>query len=223
MATSSTATTLDDIPAPPRPGEADALDEVLVGLPAPPRARRRILAVLLTAIPVVSLFLASQMLDDVRYAMASSTPVALGDGLTANPASVGLNQYVTLRATPGISGAVTYSRLLWPGEHLVFPVAGREGAAIYVQVSQDGQAAMTRGEFQGRLTRFGGSGGRYAGVSHYLHGTLRAPVHGDTWLLVDGATPRRHLWAPLVTTLLLAIALSDLGLLRRLFRSSPRA
>ncbi len=223
MATSSTATTLDDIPAPPRPGEADALDEVLVGLPAPPRARRRVLAVLLTAIPVASLFLASQMIDDVGYAMASATPTALDDGRTADPASVGLNQYVTLRASPSMAGAVTYSRLLWPGEHLVFPVAGREGAAIYVQVSQDGAQAMSRGEFQGRLTRFGGSGGRYAGVSRYLHDSLHAPVQGDTWLLVDGATPRRHLWAPLVATLLLAIALSDLGLLRRLFRPGSRA
>lgn len=218
MATPHIATSVDDIPAPPRPGEADALDEVLVGLPAPPRARRRLLAVLLTAIPVAALFLASQLVDDVRYSMASATAVSLGDGRTADPASVGLNQYVTLRASPSMAGAVTYSRFLWPGEHLVFPVAGRDGTPIYVQVSQDGANAMSRGEFQGRLTRFGSSGGRYAGVGTYLHGNLRAPVNADTWLLVDGATPRRHLWAPLVATLLLAIALSDLGLLRTLFR-----
>ena len=49
-------------------------------------------------------------------------------------------------------------------------------------------------------------------------GRPRAPVHADTWLLVDGATPQRNLWAPLLATLLLAIALSDLGLLRKLFR-----
>lgn len=220
MATSNTATHLDDIPAPPRPGEADALDEVLVGLPAPPRARRRVLAVLLTVIPAAALFLAGQMLDDVRYSMAPATAVALGDGRTADPASAGLNSYVTLRASPSMAGAVTYSRLLWPGEHLVFPVAGRDGQPIYVQVSQDSSFNMARGEFQGRLTRFGGSGGRYAGVGNYLHGNLGARVHGDTWLLVDGATPRRHLWAPLVATLLLAIAITDLGLLRRLFRSS---
>jgi hypothetical protein len=119
-----------------------------------------------------------------------------------------------------MADAVTYSRLLWPGEHLVFPVAGRDGTPIYVQVSQDGAQAMARGEFQGRLTRFGGAGGRYAGVGEYLRATHHAPVTADTWLLVDGATPRRHLWAPLLATLLLAIALSDLGLLRRLFRSA---
>jgi hypothetical protein len=218
MATMNTATTVDDIPAPPAPGHVDALDEVLVGLPAPPRARRRVLAVLLSVIPVAALFLASQMIDDVRYAMAPTSATSLGDGRTADPASVGLNQYVTLRASPSMAEAVTYSRPLWPGEHLVFPVAGRDGAPIYVQVSQDGAQAMSRGEFRGRLTRFGGGGGRYAGVGRYLRGTLRAPVHADTWLLVDGATPRRNLWAPLLATLLLAIALSDLGLLRGLLR-----
>lgn len=220
MATMNTATTADDIPAPPAPGQADALDEVLVGLPTPPRARRRVLAVLLSVIPVAALFLASQMVDDVRYAMAPTSALSLGDGRTADPASAGLDRYVTLRASPSMAGAVTYSRPLWPGEHLVFPVAGRDGVALYVQVSQDGAQAMARGEFTGRLTRFGGSGGRYAGVGEYLHGTLRAPVGADTWLLVDGATPRRNLWAPLLVTLLLAMALSDLGLLRRLFRPS---
>ncbi|MDB4930280.1 MAG: hypothetical protein JWM10_2764 [Myxococcaceae bacterium] len=221
MATMNTATTVDDIPAPPAPGQADALDEVLVGLPTPPRARRRVLAVLLTVIPVAALFLASQMIDDVRYAMAPTSAVSLGDGRTADPASVGANHYVTLRASPSMAGAVTYSRLLWPGEHLVFPVAGRDGAPIYVQVSQDGAQAMARGEFRGRLMRFAGGGGRYAGVGQYLHDTLRAPVRPGTWLLVDGATPRGNAWAPLLVTLLLAIALSDLDLLRRLFRRTP--
>ena len=84
--------------------------------------------------------------------------------------------------------------------------------------SSCGAQAMARGEFQGRLTRFGGAGGRYAGVGEYLHRSLRAPVSDDTWLLVDGATPTRNLWAPLLVTLLLAIALSDLGLLFKLFR-----
>lgn len=222
MATMNTATTVDDIPAPPAPGQIDALDEVLVGLPAAPRARRRVLAVLLSVIPVAAIFLASQMVDDVRYAMAPAAVTALGDGRTADPAGVGANRYVSVVASPSMAGAVTYSRPLWPGEHLVFPVAGRDGAPLYVQVSQEGAQAMARGEFQGRLTRFGAAGGRYAGVAQYLHGTLRAPVTADTWLLVDGATPARNLWAPLVATLLLAIALSDLGLLVRLFRRSAR-
>jgi len=45
-------------------------------------------------------------------------------------------------------------------------------------------------------------------------------VGGDTWLVVDGATPRAMLWAPALMTLLLALALSDLALLARLTRPS---
>jgi|GEM_PF-5294741 len=38
MATIPAGTSVDDIPAPPAPGQANALDEVLVGVPTPPRS-----------------------------------------------------------------------------------------------------------------------------------------------------------------------------------------
>jgi len=214
----------DDIPAPPPLGVDDAVDEMLVGLDAPPRARRRVLAVLLGGIAVVSLALAGQFKDDAVYALRGGAARSLGDGRVVSSAELAAhgNGYVTLRATPSMAGAVTYSRWLFPGEHLVFPVAGREGEAVYVQVSQDGAAAMARGEFQGRLIPFDGAGGRYAPVGRYLHGQLRAPVRGNTWLLVDGATPQALRWAPLVASLLLALAVSDLALLVRLLRPSRR-
>ncbi len=210
-----------EIPAPPPPGTADVVDEVLAGLDAPPQTRRRVLTGLLAAVSVASLFLALQFKDDVRYAMSSATPTDLGDGITATPASVGENHLVTLHARPSMAGAVTYSRVLVPGQHLVFPVAGREGrGSLYVQVSDENRDALTRGEFQGRLIRFDAAGGRYARVGAYLHDKLDARVTGATWLLVDGATPRSVMWAPFVVTLLLALALSDLLLMGRLLRPS---
>lgn len=214
----------DDIPAPPPLGLDDAVDEMLVGLDAPPRARRRVLAALLGGIAVVALALAGQFKDDAVYALRGGPARSLGDGRVVSSAELAAhgNGYVTLRATPSVAGAVTYSRWLFPGEHLVFPVAGREGEAVYVQVSQDGAAAMARGEFQGRLIPFDGAGGRYAPVARYLRGQLRAPVAGSTWLLVDGATPQALRWAPLVASLLLALAVSDLALLVRLLRPSRR-
>lgn len=211
--------TAAEIPAPPPPGTADAVDEVMAGFEAPPRTRRRVLTVLLSAISVAALFLAFQFKDDVGYAMSSATPTDLGEGLSANPAEAGANRLVTLRATPSMAGAVTYSRVLLPGQHLVFPVAGREGRApIYVQVSQDDAGALRRGEFQGRLIPFRAAGGRYAGVGRYIHQRLDRSVGGDTWLLVDGATPRSAMWAPFVVSLLVALAISDLLLLARLLR-----
>lgn len=218
---SNATATAHEIPAPPPPGTADVVDEMLTGLDAPPQARRRVLTVLLTAISAVSLFLAFQFKDDVRYAMSSSTPTDLGDGITASPASVGQNHLVTVRARPSMAGAVTYSRVLMPGQHMVFPVAGREGQApIYVQVSDGDRNALTRGEFQGRLIPFDAAGGRYARVGTYLHDKLDPNVSGTTWLLVDGATPRSVMWSPFVVTLLLALALSDLLLMGRLLRPS---
>ena len=198
----------------------ELIDEVLVGLPAPPRTRRRILAVLLTGISVAALFLTFQLRDDLLYALARPTVTSLGDGRTADPALLGANRFVTVRATPSMAGAVVYSRPLYPGEYLVFPVAGREASSpLYVQVSQDSAAqALAQGEFSGRLVRFDAAGGRYARVGRYLHDVLGAPVRSNSWLLVDDTPPRALLWAPVLVSLLLALALSDLFLLGRLFR-----
>ncbi len=216
----ATATT-HDIPAPPPPGTADVVDEMLTGLDAPPQARRRVLTVLLSAISIVSLFLAFQFRDDVGYAMASATPTDLGDGITASPTGAEGNHLVTLRARPLMAGAVTYSRVLLPGQHMVFPVAGREGQTpLYVQVSDDHREALTRGEFQGRLIPFRAAGGRYARVGEFVHDKFDPRVSGTTWLLVDGATPRSVMWAPFVVTLLVALALSDVLLMLRLLRPS---
>lgn len=209
-----------DIPAPPPPGTADVVDEMLTGLDAPPQARRRVLTGLLSAISVASLFLAVQFKDDLQYAMASAAPTDLGEGISASPTAADGNHFVTLRARPSMAGAVAYSRVLLPGQHMVFPVAGREGQApLYVQVSDDHREALTRGEFQGRLIPFNAAGGRYARVGSFVREKFDRRVSGATWLLVDGATPRSVMWAPFVVTLLLALALSDVLLMVRLLRA----
>lgn len=208
-------TQFDVVPPPPAPGTQDAIDDALVGLPAPPRVRTRVLGALLTAISAASIFLAFQLRDDVRFAFASSTPVELGDGRSAEVSHIGPNRVVTLRAAPQMAGAVRYSRPFYPGEHVVFPIAGRTGESIYVQV--DG-ATVQPGEFTGRLIQFAGAGGRYARVGSFLQRELNAPVSGGTYLLVNGATPRSSTWAPLLAAFLLALALTDLGLLVRLLR-----
>jgi hypothetical protein len=105
----------DLIPAPPAPDRADEIDAALVGIPAPPRTRLRVLGGLLVAISAASSFLAWQLRDDVRYAFAPSTAVQLGDGRTAEVAALGPNRLVTVRATPQMADAVRYSRPLTLG------------------------------------------------------------------------------------------------------------
>lgn len=206
------------IPPPPAPGTAEAIDEALVGLPAPPRARTRVLGVLLSAISIVSLVLAWKLGDDVRYAFSPNTPVELGDGRTLPVEGLMRNRLVHLRAAPQMAGAVRYTRPLYPGEHTVFPVAGRVGEPLYIQV--DGAPAP--GEFTGRLIPFDGAGGRYARVGRFLRNEMGAPVQGSTWLLVSGVTPRSLWWAPLLVSFLLALAVTDILLLVKLFRPIQR-
>lgn len=211
------ATDTDELPfsPPPPPGADDALDDALVGLPAPPRARARVLGALLVGISVASTGLAYQLRDDVQYAFSSSTPVALGDGRTADPASAGLNRLVTVTVAPQMAGAVRYTRPLVPGSaRVVYPAAARDGAPLYVQV--DGAPAS--GEITGRLLSFESAGGRYGGVGNYLRTHMDAPVSGRTWLLVAGDTPRGSWWAPPLCALLLAFAITDMLLLARLLR-----
>lgn len=200
---------------PPAPGSDDALDDALVGLPAPPRARARVLSALLIGISLTSSALAYQLRDDVRYAFSSSSPISLGDGRTADPSAAGANRLVTVRVAPQMAGAVRYTRPLVPGAaHVVFPVAARDGAPLYVQA----EGAPSSGEVTGRLLTFDAAGGRYAGVGRYLRTHMEAPVSGQTWLLIAGDTPRSAWWAPPLSALLLAIALTDLLLLARLLR-----
>lgn len=216
---SDTVSNTDVLPPPPMPGAADTLDEVLVGLPAPPRVRAGVLGALLVAISFTAVFLAWQLWDDVQFAFASAVPMELGDGRTAEVKHLKPNRMVRVRAAPQMAGAVRYHRLFIPGEHVVFPVAGRTGEPLYIQV--DG-ASVTSGEFTGRLIPFGGAGGRYARVGNFLARELGAPVTGGTYLIVDGVTPRSFWWAPLLVSFLLALAVSDLLLLYRLLRPIER-
>ncbi len=213
--TAKTATDLDQIPPPPAPGLADAVDDALAGLPAPPRTRVRVLGALLGAISLTAGALTYQLRDDVRFAFTRPTAVELGDGRTADVSHLAPNQLVHIHAAPQMAGAVQYTRPLYPGEHLVFPVAGRAGDPLYIQV--DGNN-VEPGEFTGRIIPFSGAGGRYARVGSYLQHDLGASVTANSYVIVTGVSPRSMWWAPALAAFLLALALSDLLFLARLLR-----
>ena len=210
--TAKTATH-DDL-LPPAPGLDDAIDDALVGLPAPPRVRVRVLGALLGAISLASAGLTWQLRDDVRFAFTAPTAVELGDARTVDVTEIAPNQLVHVHAAPEMAGAVRYTRPFYPGEHVVFPVAGRSGTPLYIQV--DGDAAP--GDFTGRIIPFSGAGGRYARVGSYLQHDLGAAVSANSYLIVTGVTPRTMWWAPALAAFLLALALSDLAFLGRLLR-----
>jgi hypothetical protein len=213
MSTALSQTTAP-VPTPPSPGDSE-LDAELAALPAPPQTRVRLLGALLGAISLVSVGLAFQLRDDVAFAFAPAAPVALGDARSAPISSTLVNRVVSLRVTPQMAGAVRYTRPITTGDYVVFPVAGRVGESVYVQV--DG-SAVHAGEVTGRLVPFSGAGGRYARVGSFLRQEMNSRVTGQTFLLVSDATPSQYLWAPAVVSLLLALALLDLGLIFKLFK-----
>jgi hypothetical protein len=97
----------------------------------------------------------------------------------------------------------------------VFPIAGRTGAPLYVQV--DGES-VEPGDFTGRIIPFSATGGRYARVGSYLQHDLGAPITQNSYVIVTGVTPRTMWWAPALAAFLLALALTDLAFLGRLMR-----
>jgi hypothetical protein len=212
-------TRVDELPAPPAPGLDDAVDDALVGLPAPPRARVRVLGALLVAVSVAASFLAWQLRDDVQFAFSSASPIELGDGRTVDVSQLAPNRMVHIHAAPEMAGAVRYTRPLFPGEHVVFPIAGRVAAPLFIQV--DG-TQVSPGDFVGRIIPFNGAGGRYARVGRFLSDDLGENVHANTYLIVDGVAPRNMMWAVGLMAFLLALAVTDLLFLARLLRPSER-
>jgi hypothetical protein len=200
---------------PPPPAPDPELDRELAALPAPPQTRVRVLGALLGAISLVSVALAFQLRDDVRFAFSPATPVVLGDATTATISSALANRTVTVRVTPQMAGAVRYTRPLTASDYLVFPVAGRAGEALYVQV--DG-SAVHAGEVTGRLVPFWGAGGRYRRVAQFLRDEMNGRVTPNTMLLVSNAKPAQYVWAPVLASFLMALALFDLVLIVRLFK-----
>lgn len=200
-------------PQAPSPSDGD-LDNELAALPAPPQTRVRVLGALLTAISAASIGLAVQLRDDVSFALSSSTPIAMGDARTAAFSEAFANRMVSIEVTPQLAGGVRYSRLVG-SEYLVFPAAGRSGEAVYVQVASD---AVHAGQITGRLIPFSGAGGRYSRVGSFLRSEMQGSVSGSTFLLIADATPAQYLWAPVVASILIALALTDAGLMIRLFR-----
>lgn len=210
------STTLANTSAPTPPSGPDAeLDRELADLPAPPQTRVRVLGALLGAISLVSVALSYQLRDDVAYAFSPAAPVVLGDATTATLPSTLANRTVTVRVTPQMAGAVRYTRPLTGGHYLVFPVAGRAGEALYVQVDNNEARA---GELTGRLVPFGGAGGRYNRVGRFLHDEMSGRVSGNTMLLISDARPSQYLWAPIAASFLMALALFDLVFIARLFK-----
>lgn len=203
------------------PGAAVAeVDPELLGLPAPPRARRLVTITTMALVVAASLAVLVAIRADIAYFFQPATAVDLGEVTEVDPASLESNAYVRIEGTPMASKMVRYSRGLTGTELVLFPLAGQRH--VFVQVPAEGaDRTSSRREFTGRLVRFGDLSGRMSGVRAYLDRRLGLPVTSDTFVLMADEAPGSYAWALLLAALCALFVAIDVTLLFRWFRPLP--
>jgi hypothetical protein len=209
-----------DIPPPPVPGTADALDPALVALPAPPRARRVVAFSMMMATIVASLALLGTLRGDLRYFFSEARAVDLGEATAVDAAALAGDTFVRVRGTPMGSRTVHFQRMLGGETYALFPLAGQR--AIFVQVRADDLDAERRNarrEWSGRLVSFGQLGARMGSVRGYLRDSLDLPVTSETYVVLADEPPGAYGWSLVMALVCLAFVLANVAMMVRFFKS----
>lgn len=196
----------------------DAVDPELLALPAPPRGRRLWTLIVMALVVVAAMALALSLRHDLEYFFSEGETIDLGDVGAIDPATLEPNTYVRIRGTPMMSRAARYRRVLTGGRYVVFPLAGQR--TVYVQVG-DGDGALGRSEFSGRLVTFGQLGGRMSTVRQFLADEMGLPASNESFLLLADESPGSYAWALMLAALCALFVLIDVLLLLRWFRPLP--
>jgi len=173
----------------------------------------------MAAAVVAALGLALSLRLDMAFTLADRAPVDLGPVGDLSVEQLPVNAYVTLSGTPTIAHAVRFTRGLG-GDYRLFPLAGQR--LVYVQVA-DRTAAMARGQFTGRLVRFGDLGGRYAPVLDHLSRVAKQPVTRDSLVLLADEAPADYYWTWVVALFCVGFVALDSLFILRWFRPLPWA
>ncbi len=194
---------------------ADGLDPELVALQAPPQGQRVAVLTVMAAAVVAAMAMVITLRTDVRYSLASSQAVDLGDVQTLSPNDLVSNTYVRVKGMPTIAQAVRFSQGL-SGQFRVFPLAGQRN--VYVQIEDGGGEDFVRTEYTGRLVTFDDLGGRYADLAHSMQQELKLPVSGESFLLLAGEPPSSYAWTWVAFVLCVAFVLLDVYFILRWFK-----
>lgn len=214
----------DDVPPPPEPGAADALDPGLVALPAPPRTRRYAALALMMATIVASLGLLGTLRGELRYFFSTSRAADLGEATTVDASALVPDTFVRVSGTPMASRTVHFQRMLGGETYAIFPLAGQR--TIFVQVPADDLDAERRNarrEWSGRLVSFGELGSRMGSVRGYLRDTLDLPVTSETYVVLADSPPGNYAWSLALALVCLLFVATNLAMLVRWFKSLPAA
>ena len=195
-------------------------DPELQALPAPPKRERTLAAALMIITTVASLAMCWALRSEVSYALANNVPVNISDLATLDIGSVKPGQYVEARAMLGTAGAIRYARPLEGDSFRLQPVAGNPKLWVEIRVPEgfEGPRFVPPVMFAGRLVPLRAAGLRHAGIAKSILRETNVALLEDTWILVDGASPRASRWAIALFALFAFFAMWNLANVVRILR-----
>ncbi len=200
----------------------EGFDPELANLPRS-RHKERSLTLLVLMLGILAAFgMVFVLARDAAYAFSGGRTESLGDLRTASPAALAAheNRRVTGEGLLGAVGALRYARPLREDTFRALPVLGRLDLWVEVRVAagqESGRWEPPR-SFAGRLERLDAVGPRHRGLREAIEQATRAPLPGDTWLLVDGVEPAQARWALLLVAVFLASATWNTVAIARIVR-----
>ena len=216
---------------------SDGPDEELAALPAPPRRRSRN-PWFMGIVVVLSILILWWFRFEVAYFFHSSEPENLGSAVELDPAELPSNAYVTVEAWPNPTRAVKFQRRFRNTVYRVVPAVGQK--MLFLQTERvlegDGEGeekpssdvSQLDGRYTGRLISFGDlestflTRSGYKSVRLFFREKLFVEITDDSFLLLDGATPRSY-WGYLLLAFIVAgFGIANAILLVRTLGRCPR-
>lgn len=189
----------------------------LTELPAPRRPLRRLTFAVMALTAAFAVFLAIGLRGELVYALRSGAPRDVGELGSFDLDGARPNQWVRGGGALSSTDVVRYFR---PLERDGYRLARLEGnPRLWVELrlppGADGARFVAPGSFVGRLVPSREAGLRYGALAHAVAEAGRPALAADTWLLIDGESPRSTRWVlGLFVVLLGFIAFNVIGLVR---------
>lgn len=192
----------------PRLGSVEP-DPELIALPAPPKRERSLTVVLVSLTAIASALVAWSLRGEARYAFTSGEPTDVGDLVAFRPGAAHENRYVRGVGSLGSGGAIRYGRAAEGDSFRLAPIAGNEKVLVEIRVPEgfEGPRFIPPSSFAGRLVPLRDAGLRHASLRTAVEDRGGVQVPDDTWVLVDGSSPRASRWAAALAALFVGFSL----------------
>lgn len=205
---------------------SDAVDPELLALPAPPKGERTATVVLMVITAIAALMAGFSLRGEASYAFTKGAPTELGELATLRPSAELSNTYVRGTGLLATQGAIKYGRPLEGDSFRLAKLAGTSNVWVEIRVPEgfEGPRFVPPSTFAGRLVPLADVGLRHLGLADAIRAGGTAELPADTWVLIDGCSPRGSRWATALTLLFAGFAAWNLlGVARVLRRVRDRS